>query len=378
MLRRTKRNSGRKQFLGGVLKILKNILYVALVAFSLLLAAVYFSTFHPKQTENADVVCKSYALEVPGNKELKVLSWNVQYFAGKKKVFWYDVPDESGPDTVTTSEEVDATLKKVANVILKTDPDVVLLQEVDDGAKRTRGENQSERLVQHLSDFYPCRTEAFYWKAGFVPHPKVLGSAGMKLVILSKYKIASAVRYQLPLAEADPISRQFQLKRAVLKADLSVSGGRKFSVLNTHLDAFSMGTDTMQKQVKFLSDLLRKLDGERSDWILAGDFNLLPPGFDRKTLHPNGAFYYGDDQEIKPLFDGWSSVVTKEELNGPEKEKFFTYYPNDPAIAEPDRTIDYIFYSTGLVKSKYDVLRKGDAAEASDHFPSEAVFRFAE
>lgn len=337
-----------------------------------------FSTFHPKALEEMEVICESNPPTLHKANQLKILSWNVQYFAGKEKVFWYDVPDESGPDTAPTSEEIESTLKKVANVILEKNPDIILLQEVDDRARRTHGENQSERLLPLLSDLYPCRAEAFYWKAGFVPHPKVLGSVGMKLVTLSKYKISTAIRHQLPLAELDPISNQFQLKRAVLQVDLPITEGGKFVALNTHLDAFSMGTDTMQKQVNFLAGLLSRLDEEKADWVLAGDFNLLPPGFKRSSLHPNGAFYYSDDEEIKPLFDRWSAGATSDELNGPDKEKFFTYYPNDPLIAKPDRTIDYIFFSKGLVKIFYSVIRSGDAADASDHFPLEAVFRFIE
>ncbi|EPG75031.1 endonuclease/exonuclease/phosphatase family protein [Leptospira fainei serovar Hurstbridge str. BUT 6] len=360
------------------MKILKNALYTALIAFALLLIVVYFSTFHPKAVEEAEVICESNPPTLQKAKELKIFSWNVQYFAGKEKVFWYDVPDESGPDTAPTSEEIQSTLKKVANVILEKSPDIILLQEVDDGARRTHGENQSERLLPLLSDLYPCRAETFYWKAGFVPHPKILGSVGMKLVTLSKYKIGAALRHQLPLTELDPISNQFRLKRAVLQVDLPIAGGGRFVALNTHLDAFSMGTDTMQKQVNFLAGLLSRLDEEKADWILAGDFNLLPPEFKRSSLHPNGAFYYSDDEEIKPLFDRWSPAATVEELNGPDREKFFTYYPNDPLIAKPDRTIDYIFFSKGLVKIFYSVIRSGDAAEASDHFPLEAVFRFIE
>lgn len=356
------------------LKFLRNALYVLLSLFALLLLTVYFSTFHPSDLEVAEIHCEPDAPTLDASKPLKLLSWNVQYFAGRDRVFWYDVPDESGPDTSPSREEIEATLKKVADVVQERDADFVLFQEVDDGAKKTYGENQSERIYPLISEAYPCRSETFYWKARFVPHPKIMGSVGMKLTIFSKYKIASSLRHQLPLPPADPITRQFQLKRAVLQTDIQVQDGSRISILNTHLDAFSQGTDTMQRQVRFIGGLLESLDDRKTKWILAGDFNLLPPGFSRKELHPNGAYYYSDDEEIAPLFKNWNSTATIGELNGPDKEKFFTHVPNDPEIAKPDRTIDFIFYSKGLLKKEYRVLREGKASEASDHLPLEAVF----
>ncbi|TGK05006.1 endonuclease/exonuclease/phosphatase family protein [Leptospira semungkisensis] len=356
------------------MKLLKRILIVLLSILVLLLLIVYFTTFHPSELQEASVNCESNAPILDGGKQIKLLSWNVQYFAGKNRVFWYDVPDESGPDTAPSREEVENTLKKVANVILEQNPDFVLFQEVDDGAKKTYSEDQSERILPLLSDLYPCRTEAFYWKAGFVPHPKILGSVGMKLTIFSKYKIVSALRHQLPTPPADPITQQLQLKRAVLQADIATHDGKTVTLLNTHLDAFSMGTDTMHRQVRFIENLLETLDAKKMPWILAGDFNLLPPGFSRGQLHPNGAFFYSDEEEISPIFQKWNSTVSLEELNGPNKEKFFTHVPNDPQIAKPDRTIDYIFYSKGLAKKEYKVLQEGEAADASDHLPLEATF----
>ncbi len=357
-----------------ILKFLKRILYVLLALFALFLLTVYFSTFHPSDLEVAEIECESNAPFWDKSKPIKILSWNIQYFAGKNRVFWYDVPDESGPDVSPSREEIEDTLKKVAAVIQERNPDFVLFQEVDDGAKKTYGENQSERILPLLSDAYPCRSEAFYWKARFVPHPKILGSTGMKLTIFSKYKIASSLRHQLPIPPTDPITRQFQLKRAVLQTDIQAEDGSRLSILNTHLDAFSMGTDTMHRQVHFIAGLLENLDEKKTNWILAGDFNLLPPGFSRKQLHPNGAFFYSDEEEISPLFKSWNSTATLEELNGPLKEKFFTHVPNDPQIAKPDRTIDYIFYSKGLIKKEYNVLNAGQGAEVSDHLPLEAIF----
>ena len=41
---------------------------------------------------------------------LKVMTWNVQYLAGKRYVFWYDLPGGDGPDTRPSSEDLATTL----------------------------------------------------------------------------------------------------------------------------------------------------------------------------------------------------------------------------------------------------------------------------
>ncbi len=69
-----------------------------------------------------------------------------------------------------------------------------------------------ERLV----DLYPCSAQAFDWKADFVPDLHIFGSVGRKLATLSRYQIEHAERLQLPVPDANFISRQFQPKPALL------------------------------------------------------------------------------------------------------------------------------------------------------------------
>ncbi|MBM9502537.1 endonuclease/exonuclease/phosphatase family protein [Leptospira sp. 201903071] len=347
----------------------RKILAVLGILFGSLLILIYSITFHPDQAEPAEVKCAENAPILKADSKIKVLVWNIQYLAGKKRVFWYDVPNGDGPDIGPSREEIETTLKKITDYIRSENPDVILLQEVHDGAKNTFKENQLEKILSGLDPSYVCKSEAFYWKSAFVPHPKIMGSVGMKLATISKFKISDGIRHSLPLMPSDPISTQFNLKRAILQNDFPIEGGEKFTILNTHLDAFSQGTDTMHKQVDTIAGLLKELDLAGHAWVLGGDFNLLPPGFDRKSMHPNGAFFYSDEKEIKPLFDHWNSAVPLDILNGPERAKYYTHFSNDPAIGKPDRTIDYIFYSSNLRQSAYRVDQGEKVWDISDHFP---------
>ncbi len=93
--------------------------------------------FFPPPEMPAEVTCDTERKEPPHplevGKKFRVLSWNIQYSASRKYKFFYD----GGKDVYPKREDVEATIKKIAKVIDKEKPDVVLLQEVDRGADRT-------------------------------------------------------------------------------------------------------------------------------------------------------------------------------------------------------------------------------------------------
>jgi endonuclease/exonuclease/phosphatase family metal-dependent hydrolase len=245
---------------------------------------------------------------------------------------------------------------------------VVLLQEVDDGAARTDGNNQVDQLLSRLGDAYPCHASAFYWKAGFVPHGRVMGSVGLKVTTLSRTRIDSAIRHQLALIPADPVSTQFGLKRAVLEARLPVEGGKDLVVLNTHLDAFAQGTDTMQRQVAQVGALLERLSDEGHPWLIGGDFNLLPSARAYDRLGEAQQAYYSMPTELGSFFERFQAVPSLQECDGPDSASWFTHFPNDPAVGKPDRTIDYVFASSDLTLGPHRV-RQADTLGISDHLP---------
>lgn len=355
------------------MKLLKRILLGSLSVLLLIVLLVYFSAMRPSPVETADVSCPASAPTLKAGTSIKVLNWNVQYMAGKNYTFFYDTPKGDGPDIRPDSSDIGQTIQEVARVIKSENPDVILLQEVDDGSDRTDDENQLDRLLPLLSSDYKCFAEAFYWKAMFVPHPKIMGSVGMKVVTISKYKITDATRHQLSLIPADPISSHLGLKRCILAATMPVSDGTSVVALNTHLDAFAQGYDTMERQVNEVDTLLTELNSKKVRWFIGGDFNLLPPTINPDELGENKIFY-NPKTEVTILFDKYKSVFTAKDLTGPGRQQFFTHYPNDldPNTNQPDRTIDYIFFEGLSLKSAN--VRKHDTLKISDHLPIHAEF----
>lgn len=338
------------------------------ITLALLLAGVWLTTYHPADVQSEPVICSNQAPLLRPSQKIKVLSWNVQYMAGKNYVFFYDLLNNSGPDERPSAEDTTKAFNEVTRIIKDEKPDIILLQEVDDGAKRTDYEDQLARLLSLLPKEYACHACAFYWKAFFIPHPRIMGAVGMKLAIISKYQIRQAIRHQLALIPTDPFTQQFNLKRAVLEVRMPVENAKDFVVLNAHLEAFAQGTDTMEKQVKQVESILEKLTQEGHPWIIAGDFNLLPPGKAYSLLREEQKKYFKEETEIEPLFEKYQAVPSLQEVNGPEYQQWFTHFPNDPSVGKLDRTIDYIFLANNIQSGRHYV-RQHDTLTISDHLP---------
>ena len=353
-------------------KLLKVLLIVAasLVA---LVALFWFSTYHPRAVQAETVHSRLPAGQAetapslqPGQ-TIKLLNWNVQYMAGKNYVFFYDEWDGSGPDNRPSRTDIEVTWGETLRVILDENPDVIVLQELHDGSSSTDRENQVERLMQALPPEYAFWCEAWYWRAAFVPHPRIMGSAGMKLAIISKYRIDRAARHQLPQMPGDPITTQLNFKRAVLEAILPISGGGELSLMSTHLDAFAQGSDTMERQVDYVLGLLAQTTSAGRAFAIAGDFNLVPPGLSYSRLPAAEQPMFKPETEISRLYALYRGYPTLEQVDGPDWRSYLTHFPN--IAAEPDRVLDYYFISDDLEPRGYRV-RQADTLHISDHLPT--------
>jgi endonuclease/exonuclease/phosphatase family metal-dependent hydrolase len=354
-----------------MIKIIKWLVVTLLVLLLLIIGLVYALTFHPKDRQAAALSCPADTPLYSEDKALRVVSYNVQYMAGKDYVFFYDLLDNSGPDTKPSREAVVETLDGIAELLVELDADVLLLQELHENHITTDYQNQTDELLERLGDRYPCYAEAFYWKAGFVPIPEVMGSVGMKLVTFSKYRLEEAERVQLSLIPSDPVTQAFNLKRAILTTSLPTQNGNSWHLMNTHLDAFSQGTDTMTRQVEEVNALIQEKG--TAPWLIGGDYNLLAEG-QYERLDDSQRAYYNPQTELTLLHEKYPSIPSLANIQGDEPQRWYTHFPNDPAVGEPDRTIDYIFYSPQLETQNEQVIF-GRALELSDHLPIVGDFK---
>lgn len=337
---------------------------------AILIALVYCLTWHPDAREEAPVACHIAAPILQPGQAIKVMTWNLQSFGGKGRIPQYQLDRTAPPTRQPSASQRAATLDQVVRILREEQPDVLLLQELQDGARASDYDDQLALLMERLSDLYPCRSEAFYWRAAFIPHPRVLGSAGMKLATLSRFQMTRAERLQLPQAGGNPLTRPFGLKPALLLSHLPLNGGGELVAINSHLYGPSQDDDTLFRQVEMSRGLLEHLEQEGTPWVFGGDLNLLAPG-QYQQLSPDQRSDYAPRSELTALAARFPSIPSAAEATGAERQQWYTYAPDTSRASRPDRTLDHLLHSARLHRLGAQV-RNGDTPDISDHLPLSA------
>lgn len=208
-------------------------------------------------------------------------------------------------------------LERIARVIQESGADLVALQEVDVGTRRSAGVDQAAELAR-LTGMHVAFGEAMPYDGGSY------GEA-----VLSRLPLEAERVHALPHSgEREP--------RCALEVRVVTAAGR-LRFVGTHLDHTGDATDRIAQVAE-----LAALFGDDLPTVLAGDFNDQP-----------GA------QSLSHLADGWADVL------GPIERATF------PADA-PERAIDHLFVrpERRFARVSAGVL---DESVASDHRPVRAV-----
>ena len=377
-------------------RILKTIGRLAVLLALLLtsvVAALWVRAYKPADTEAVAVNCETDAPVFAGDRPLKVLSYNVQYMASKNYIFFYDI-DLNNAERVAdvakagktladrpSLEHIRWTIEEVARIIEAEQPDVVLLQEVNGGDdSRTHHVDQIDALLDRLGrQSFPCYAHTPYWKAEYIWHPNIMGPVDMRLLTLSRHRIDSATRHQLPRLDINALERPFYFQRAILETRHAMADGQSSALLNTHFEAWGAGTGVMQRQVAHTMSLLESFDADDVPWILGGDLNLLPPDgqIQRTQIVMAQTGEYDEEPAIRSLYDRYGAIPALPDLLGESAADWYTYIPNDPTVSEPDRTIDYVFYSPQWTLEASKVVH-GSSWKVSDHLPVVGTFSLAD
>jgi len=337
-------------------------LALAALLVSALVTLTLYSEFSPAPLEELTAQCDDAKSDLNVDSEFTVVSWNLQYAAGRKQHFFYD-----GGEAVSVPEsEVSETLAGITAALHKLSPDITLLQEVDRSSERTGGIDQLPPY-QAATDAR-CQLSTPYHRSPFVPHPlrRPLGRVDMHLAVLTPAGLAAGQRHALPLLNESRLRQMFNLKRALLTAELPVAGlSQNLAIAVSHLSAFSAGDGTLQEQLTVLREWMDQRSPDQP-WILGADLNAIPPGDDPSRLKAHSESYRTAQPALESLLKAHKSVFSR-----PLDPESRTYLPF--GASEPDRTIDYIFYGGPLELRGARVAR--EYSTLSDHLP--LVSRFA-
>ena len=283
-----------------------------------------------------------------GAEGLNVVSWNIAWAYG-----WGS--EGNGPKKDPAA--LDATLKAMGERLRALDADVVPLQEVDWGCARSGRVDQGERLARAAG--YPYMAPVVGWEVGYLPFPGLnpSGHWGRMVsggAILSRLPLRRHRVHLLPKpAGNNPVYNAFYIGRYLQLVEVTTPWG-PIDVGNLHLDAFDGQNRAVQASI-----ICGILQEAAPRWILAGDFNTVPPEASLVRAFPDepDTDFSGD-----PTLPSFRDLPGAVEIvgEGPEADQL-TF----PAHA-PNRRLDHAF-CRGLSPSP--CRRVAEAGALSDHLP---------
>ena len=244
--------------------------------------------------------------------------------AGSLRVLVYNM--HAGKDAAGVDN-----LDGVASLVRETASDIVLLQEVDQGTRRSGNVDQPAQLAQ---------------RTGFhVSFGSALDYDGGKygVAILSRWPIEHDTLFRLPVDPPQERAGGSREPRGALRADIRTPWGT-LTVFNTHIDASREDTWRLQ-EATVIAELVRSARTGGSLVLLGGDLNSTPESTVQQNLRSSG------------LRDAFAECGRGDGLT----------FPSDSAV----KRIDYLYLTDRMRCDAAEVLK----TRVSDHLPLLVVVR---
>lgn len=332
--------------------------------FCLFLLYFTLGDYKPQPREllfNAD---KCDTLDV--TKPISVLSWNIGYAGLDKDMdFFYDGGEMVRPSNAQYKKNIDAIGRYLES---KNNTDFFLIQEIDEDAKRSYGQNQVEHFSNLLEGYHSYF--ALNYNVRFVPLPvtEPMGRVRSGLAAFSKFVPSVAERYAFPF-NFDWPERVFMLDRCFLMMRFPTSDNRELVLIDTHNSAFDDGGKIRKAELGYFCDFLQKEYSKGNYVIVGGDFNQCPNGIDEQAL---GSSFDKSEFHVIPdsLLYGWNYVF--------DKSKPTNRRADMPYVKGKTKVTLIDFFITSPNVSAVSVCTDNLEFENSDHNPVNAIFKFEE
>jgi len=325
--------------------------------------------------EDAVMYRANSIIDASAKDTVKVMTWNIRFGVARLRFFG----DGCGDRVILKKSEVYEGLEGLAEKIKQEDPDILLLQEVDVQSKKTGYIDQAQWLLDNTDFNYGAYGSM--WESQIIPADG-LGRVNTGNLILAKWRLTEAERYQLPLrGDQEGLTQYFYLRRNVLKATVAMPG-KSFIAVNTHLTAFATDT-TKQKHINGFKTILDGIVAEGQNFVAGGDLNEIPPNASKldyciedqcedesyhssgKPKHKEGSFFGSEYTWLEPLYNKYSPAISLSEHSLHETDNY-THSPDNKL--KLDRKLDYLWTNTAWL----DGMTHQEATELSDHIPVSA------
>ena len=320
------------------------ILFVVLLAGGLL-AVLAITEYKPAAVETAEV-------QGAGEKTLKLgepvtmMCWNIGYGAlGDNADFFMD-----GGKGVKTADldRLQENLYGIQTEIWAVDPDILLLQEVDQYSTRSEGVDEMEWFRQGMEGYSSSFANNF--KVAFLPYPiPPIGKVDSGIGTFSQYGVSGAERIQLPVPFSWPVS-MVNLKRCLLVSRMPIEGSDKeLVVINLHLEAYDSGEGKIA-QTEALAQIL-EAENEKGNYVIAGgDFNQIFSNMDQDRYPLQEGMWHSGVLDVTQIDGEWKflmngTVPTCRSLDQPyagADRESFQYYLIDGYVVSENVKVEYL------------------------------------
>ena len=339
-------------------KLIKAVFYLILPVVALLTGFFLWSAvaeYRPKMVEFIEE--NRNIQEVPN--VFDILIWNIGYAGMSAEMDFFM---DGGLQTRIKKEQTQSNLQHIVATIDTLPADFILLQEVDEHAKRSYYINEYRQIMDFVPDYH--MSKAYNFKTGYVPVPVTspIGKVRSGLSTLSKTMPMRVERHSYPNLTPMP-NRLFDLKRCFMMSEYKTQKNKSLYVINTHNSAFDSG-ESRKKEMEYLLSVIENLYQQGAHVIVGGDWNQTPPDYPAEPTTPK----YTPHRMSKALLpDGWQVVD--------DRSVETVRFANEPYIKGRTltATVDFFLVSPNIevVEVKcFDLEFKN-----SDHNPVRGKFR---
>jgi endonuclease/exonuclease/phosphatase family metal-dependent hydrolase len=262
------------------LRIAALILSLPLLAVAVYLAYMTVTDYRPAAETGLEVRNNPAAMLQRGV-PLTLLTFNIGYAGMDAGADFF--MDGGRGSRGSSLEKTRANLRAIGAFLSATDPDLVMLQEVDLRATRSYRVDERRELVSRLPGH--GAVFAVNYKVPWVPVPltRPMGAVHSGLLTMSRFHVRTALRRRLPGSEGWP--RQLaELDRCLAECRLPLRGGGELVLMHLHLSVFDRGGWIRRRQLDFLRRRLLQEQRRGSHVVAGGDWNHGLPGSDPRRF----------------------------------------------------------------------------------------------
>jgi endonuclease/exonuclease/phosphatase family metal-dependent hydrolase len=295
------------------------IIIICILAFVAILCWFTISDFNPGLEEPVKITGEGISCN-DNYDTLSLVTWNIGYAGlGQKMDFFYEGGNQVRPSYANYSNYQDGIL----NTLIKIKScDFLLLQEVDQRAKRSYYGNQVEAINKVFPAYASMFAINYFSKYVPVPVKEPMGYVRSGIMTLSHFTPSGASRHSFRSDYSWP-KKLFMLDRCYLIARYMNSVGHELVVINTHNSAFADAAMLRDKELGILRTVMEKEYAKGNYVIIGGDWNQNPLPFN-EFLITSGDMMKKIDPPIPMDFlpTGWQwafdpSQPTNRDVNEP-------------------------------------------------------------